>query len=213
MTAFTSLRDIAQAQAEIHDLLQAGSTFGEIGERVAAKISRSVRTSGKERDLLCPVEDGWVRPANPMGLAAPGPVRRRYDEAMQDWPLREQQRYRAWRNAPSKVGEVKVRQLDRGAGRNQVLDTRGAGPATPLFPLIDFYVVIIFDLDGDIAMARRLELSEIIDHAARADIRPGWNYKLAVSCDMTAGTDLTSAARAALRSLDPTTGARARRGA
>ena len=213
MTAFTSLRDITQAQAEIHGLLQAGSTFGEIGERVAAKITGSIRVTGKERDLLCPAEGGWVRPADPTGLAAPGPQRMPYATAMRSWALRDQKRYRDWRNAPERIGEVKCRQLDRTLDLHQTCDTRGAGPATPLFPLVDFFVFIIFDLDGDIAMARQLELAEVIDYAARSDVRGAWNYKVAISLDMTEGTDLTVPARAALRTLSPATGARARRGA
>jgi hypothetical protein len=60
----------------------------------------------------------------------------------------------------------------------------------------------MFDLDGDILMARRLELAEIVDYVASDVGRGGkWNYKVSISSFMTAGTDLTRSARSAIRRL------------
>jgi hypothetical protein len=67
---------------------------------------------------------------------------------------------------------------------------------------VDFYVLIMFDLDGDVLMARRLELTEMVDYVATDVGRGGrWNYKIAISSYMTAGTDLTAPARSAIRHL------------
>ena len=61
-------------------------------------------------------------------------------------------------------------------------------------------MLIIFDLDGDIAMARELSLSEMVDHVASDVGRGGsWNYKAAISLNMTSGVDRTAVARQALR--------------
>ena len=58
---FTSLLDIAQAQAKINARLKAGNAFGEIAERVSAEITGSVRVRGTGRDLKAAVP-GWTRP-------------------------------------------------------------------------------------------------------------------------------------------------------
>lgn len=199
---FSSLLDIARAQAKINARLEAGSTFGEIGERIAAEITGSVRIKGTGRDLKAAVP-GWRRAAEPVGLAAPGPVRTRYADVMGSWPARDQRRYREWLSEPAQIGEVKARHVDRRYNAlEQLVDTRGGGPSTPFFPLVDFYVLIMFDLDGDILMARRLQLEEIVDYVASDVGRGGaWNYKVAISAAMTAGTNLTVPARSAIREL------------
>lgn len=98
---------------------------------------------------------------------------------------------------------MKARQVDRRWDPlEQLVDTRGGGPGTPFFPLVDFYVLIMFDLDGDILLARRLQLEEMVDYVASDVGRGGsWNYKVAISAAMTEGTDLTAPARAATRHL------------
>jgi hypothetical protein len=199
---FASLLDIAQAQAEINARLKAGNAFGEIAERVSAEITGSVRIRGTGRDLKAAVP-GWTRPADPIGLAAPGPVRTPYAAVVGGWHPRDQRRYRDWLSEPTQIGEVKSRQVDRNLPPlDQFVDTRGGGPHTPFFPLVDFYLVIMFDLDGDILMARRLELAEIVDYVASDVGRGGkWNYKVSISSFMTAGTDLTRSARSAIRRL------------
>jgi hypothetical protein len=60
----------------------------------------------------------------------------------------------------------------------------------------------ITDLDGDILMARKLELEQMVDYVASDVVRGGaWNYKIAISAAMTAGADLTEPARLAIRRL------------
>jgi len=201
---FASLLDIAQAQAKINATLKAGSPFGEIAERISAEITGSVRVTGTGRDLKAAVP-GWTRPADPVGLAAPGPVRRRYADVVGTWPDRDQRRYRDWLSEPAQVGEVKSRQVDRRwPPLEQLVDTRGGGPGTPFFPLVDFYVLILFGLDGDILMARRLRLDEMVDYVASDVGRGGaWNYKVAISAVMTDGIDLTERAQSAIRHLRP----------
>ena len=198
----TSLLDIAQAQAKINTKLRAGNTFGEIGERISAEITGSVRVRGTGRDLKAAIP-GWTRRSEPVGLAAPGPVRTPYADVVDAWPERDKRRYREWLSEPAQVGEVKARQVDRRwPPLEQLVDTRGGGPGTPFFPLVDFYVLIMFDLDGDILMARKLQLEEMVDYVASDVGRGGaWNYKIAISAAMTEGTDLTAPARAAIRSL------------
>jgi hypothetical protein len=195
------LLDVARAQAEINARLKAGNTFGEIGERIAAEITRSVRAPGPGRDLRADAP-GWRRPADPVGLAAPGPVRTRYAAAAAAWHGRILQRYQRWLSDPARIGEVKARQVDRSyEPLEQLVDVRGrAGPDTPFFPFVDFYVLILFDLDGDILMARQLLLDEMVDYVASDVGRGGaWNYKISIGAWMTAGADL--AARAAIRFL------------
>ena len=116
---------------------------------------------------------------------------------------RDQRRYLEWLSEPAQIGEVKARQVDRQYNPlDQLVDTRGGGPGTPFFPLVDFYVLMMFDLDGDILMARRLQLEEVVDYVASDVGRGGtWNYKVSISAAMTAGTDLTAAARSAIREL------------
>lgn len=135
------------------------------------------------------------------GVLAP----HRYADVVGSWHARDQRRYREWLSEPTQVGEVKTRQVDRRwHPLEQLVDTRGGGPGTPFFPLVDFYVLIMFDLDGDILMARRLDLQEMVDYVASDVGRGGkWNYKAAISAAMTEGTDLTGPARAAIRHLKP----------
>lgn len=199
-----TLFDIASGQASLIAQLGEGSVFGAVAERVAAHVTRSVRITGTGRDLRCPAD---VLPDRTSydGLSAPGPVRVPYAKAAGAWDLRTQRRYEKWLAEPDLLGEVKVRMQDkRWAQDTQLLDTRGGGPATPFFPFVDFYVVMMLDLAGDITMARYLTLPEMIDYVA-SDIGRGgaWNYK--VSIGMSAmegiGTDLTESARAALRTL------------
>src|SRR5258708_27116121 len=90
-SAFASLLDIAQAQAKINATLKAGSPFGEIAERVSAEVTGSVRVPGTGRDLKAAVP-GWTRPADPVGLAAPGPGQRRYADTVGTCPYPDQQR-------------------------------------------------------------------------------------------------------------------------
>lgn len=201
-TEFPSLWDVARMQAKINATLKAGNTFGEIAERVAAEITGSIRVRGTGRDLKAAVP-GWRRTAEPVGLAAPGPVRTRYADVVGSWHDRDQRRYLEWLSEPAQIGEVKARQVDRQYNPlDQLVDTRGGGPGTPFFPLVDFYVLMMFDLDGDILMARRLQLEEVVDYVASDVGRGGtWNYKVSISAAMTAGTDLTAAARSAIREL------------
>ncbi|MDN5804391.1 MAG: hypothetical protein L0H26_07385 [Microlunatus sp.] len=202
--SFQSLRDITRTQAAIHAALGAGSVLGDVAERVAASITGSTRISGTGRDLRAPAPPGWVRP-DPVGLAAPGPVLTRYDDAATEWKLLDQGRYYAWRSGSMLLGEVKARQLDRhGDLDTQMVDTRGGGPATAFFPFVDFYVFVLFDLDGDVVMARRLDLEQTVELARRDVGRGGcWNYKVAIGTWLDLGTDLTVAARVALRNLSP----------
>jgi len=188
-TEYVSLLDVTREQARITQLVGTGLVLSEIGERVAAKVTGSIRVSGAGRDLLASPPQGWTRPANPYGIENGN--RRRV--------------------APEMVGEVKVRQLAPALGREQMIDLRGAGPASPLYPLADFWFVIIFDTDGDIALARQLTLHEVLSYALRSGVAGGWNYKVAVSLDLAAGADLTQQARLALRQLAPDVGGRPRR--
>ena len=195
-----TLFDVTRAQAELHDALGAGNVFGDVGERVAAAITSTGRVTGTGRDLAGARMD-FERPPNPVGLAAPGPVRTPYVQHVASLPARDQRRFQAWRDSPERLGEVKVRQLDRRFEPDtQLIDTRGGGPNTAFFPFVDFYVLIIFDLNGDVAMARELSLSEMVDHVA-ADVGRGgsWNYKAAIGLGMTSGIDRTADARKALR--------------
>ena len=190
-TEFGSLLPVAQAQARINAELGGGSTFGEIGEAVAAAVTGSVRITGTGRDLKSPVT-GWRRPADPVGLDAPGAVRTPYLKMVGQWPARDRNRYESWLADPDPIGEVKSRQVSRQWPADDSSRTpAAAAPAHP-FPLFDFYVVILFDLDGDIFMARRLELQEMVDFVA-SDVGVGgsWNYKVAISTGIGAGTDLT----------------------
>lgn len=198
-----SLLEVARAQAEINARLRAGNAFGEIGEWVAAEITGTVRFRGAGHDLMKASAPGWSRPAAPAGLDAPGPVRMPYLIAAKAWRPRIFARYQAWLAQPGQLGEVKARQVDRRLDPvDQLVDTRRAGPDTPFFPFVDFYVLILFGLDGDILMARHLLLDEMVRYVATDVGRGGtWNYKIAIGAGMTAGADLTGAARAALRYL------------
>src|SRR5258708_31627491 len=100
------LLDLARAQADINARLKAGNTFGEIGERIAAEITGAARAPGPGRDLRADVP-GWSRPADPVGLAVPGPVRRRYADAAAGWDSRRLRRYQRWLGDPARIGEVK----------------------------------------------------------------------------------------------------------
>ena len=202
-SGFGSLLDVARAQAQINAALGAGNTFSEIGEAVAAAVTGSVRVSGTGRDLKLPAPS-WRRPPNPVGLKAPGPVRTPYSQVAPGWPARDQARYQWWLSDPDQIGEVRARQVSPQWAADQLAPTRGGGPGTPFFPLVDFVVVVLFDLDGDILMARHLDLVEMVDHVATDVAATGsWNYKVSISTTMTVGTDLTAAAQTALRELEP----------
>lgn len=198
----TTLLDITKMQASINASLNAGNAFGEVGERVAANITGSVRISGTGRDLRRASAPGQAPRATPEGLLAGG-VRGPHSTYVPSLHERDQRRYAAWLASSDLIGEVKARQLDRRYPTGtQLLDTRGGGPTAPFFPLVDFYVVVIFDLDGDIAMARHLTLAEMVDYVASNVGRGGgWNYKVAIGLWMTAGTDLTMQAQTGLRTL------------
>lgn len=209
---FSSLYDVAHTHAELISAVGGGSIFGEVGERVAAAITGTSRVTGTGRDLSG-AQVGFERPADPIGLLAPGPDRTPYASYVADLPVRDQNRYQAWRNNPERLGEVKVRQLDRRwDAHNQLMDTRGAGPSASFFPFVDFYVLIIIDLGGDIVMARELSLAEMVDYVASDVGRGGtWNYKAAIHLDMTSGIDHTTAAKQVLRQPLPSTSSKKRR--
>lgn len=128
----------------------------------------------------------------------------RYQDAAATWNDRVRGRYERWLADPARIGEVKARQVDRRyPPLDQLVDTRGSGrPDTPFFPFVDFYVLILFGLDGDVLMTRMLLLDEMVDYVA-SDVNRGgaWNYKVSISAYMTAGTDLTAAAQKAIRLL------------
>jgi len=127
----------------------------------------------------------------------------RYADASAAWNDRILRRYQRWLTDPGRIGEVKARQVDRRfAPLEQLVDTPRGGPDTQFFPFVDFYVLILFGLDGDILMTRLLLLDEMVDYVASDVGRGGaWNYKVSISAFMTAGTDLTAAARDAIRLL------------
>lgn len=194
----TILCDIAQRQADINRLLGAGSTFGEIGERVAAEITAAERFRGTGRDLRVPNGLTGARQVA-TGLEAPGPRLVPYTKIVPTLPKRDQDRYNSWQASADLLGEVKARQILDG---HILVDTRKAGPADSFFPFVDFYVVILFDEKGRIVMARRLALDEMIDYVASDVGRGGaWNYKVSLSLTMSHGVDLTAAAQLALRTL------------
>ena len=196
----STLLDVARTHAALIRTIGGGNIFGEIGERVAAAITGTSRVSGTGRDLSG-AQAGFVRPPNPHGLLAPGPVPTPYAQYVETIGPRDQRRFEQWRSSPERIGEVKVRQLSpRWSAHGQLADTRGGGPGTSFFPFVDFYVLMLIDLDGDIAMARELSLEEMVDYV-RSDVGRGgaWNYKAAIHLDMTHGIDLTEEARAVLR--------------
>jgi hypothetical protein len=198
----STLRDASTAQADLIAAIGSGSVFGEIGERVAAAVTGSSRITGTGRDLRCSSLPGVLRHPSPIGLSAPGPVRTAYSSAVPGLHDREQRRYAEWRSSSDLLGEVKVRQLDKRYGRDQLLDTRSGGPDRPFFPFVDFYVLMIIDLAVYIAMARVLDLPSMVDYVASDVGRGGsWNYKASIHLGMQEGIDVTAQAGQALRSL------------
>lgn len=199
-----TLLDITVGQARINRNLGAGAVFGDVGERIAAHLTGSHRVSGKGRDLARRSERDWVR-EEPHGLAAPGPQLVPHRAVLDTWSTTDQARFHAWRDRSAvQLGEVKTRQarypLDGTA--QYPLDTRSGGPATPFFPLVDFYVFVLFNPDGAILMCRKLTLAEVVEHAATRNQRGGsWNYKIAIHTGMTLGEDITDAANSALETL------------
>ena len=205
-----TLANIAKRQAEINKLIGAGNTFGEIGERVAAKVSGSTRISGTGNDLYRPAPAGWERPL-PVGIAAGATGFRvaptkEILEASADpkAAARALKRYESWVSSPYQRGEVKTRQLDRRFSDTQLMDTRGsAGPLSSFTPLVDFYVFNIFDTSGDLRMCIEAPLAEVVEFVMSDVGRGGaWNYKVSIGLWMELGVDKTDEALDTLRSLE-----------
>lgn len=204
-----TLADIAKRQADINRLIGAGNTFGEIGERVAAKVSGSTRISGTGNDLYRPAPAEWERPI-PMGIAADAtgfrvaPTKEILEASDAPRTALALRRYEAWAFGPNQRGEVKTRQLDRRFSDTQLMDTRGsAGPLSSFTPLVDFYVFNIFDTSGDLRMCIEAPLAEVVEFVMSDVGRGGaWNYKVSIGLWMEIGVDKTDEALDTLRSLE-----------
>ncbi|MBP1137858.1 hypothetical protein JOE31_004090 [Arthrobacter sp. PvP023] len=203
------LAEIVKAQAHINELIGAGNTFGEIGERVAAKVSGSTRITGTGNDLVRQAEPGWVRPT-PLGIAAEtigprtAPTKEILEARALTNPLKRSslKRYDSWVLGQHQLGEVKTRQMDRRFSDSQLLDTRNGGPRTDFTPLVDFYIFNIFDTTGDLRKCIEVPLGELVDYV-KSDVGRGgaWNYKVCIGLWMEIGIDKTQEALEVLHSL------------
>lgn len=199
----STLAEIAKSQADINRRLGAGNTFGEIGERVAAKVTEATRITGTGNDLLRLAPAGWVRPT-PLGIAAEagGPRIAPTKEILEASNLPSSlKRYDAWVLGQHQLGEVKTRQMDRRFTDSQLLDTRGGGPRTDFVPLVDFYVFVLFDIAGELRKCIEVPLGELVEYV-KSDVGRGgaWNYKVSIGLWMEIGIDKTDEALEVLHS-------------
>lgn len=202
MTPLNNLADVARTQAKLNAALGAGSVLGEIGERVAARVTGSQRISGTGNDLMRPAPAGWQRPAVQGIVGTPSGATRVAAEDMID--ERARARYAKWvGRGDRQLGEVKARQLDRRyCPESQLLDTRGGGASSQFCPFVDFYVFVVFALDGSIAKCLEVPRSDLLEYVASDVGRGGkWNYKISIGLWTDIGVDCTAAAQEAMREL------------
>lgn len=203
-SAKPTLADVARRHAELIALLGAGSVFGEIGERVAASVTGSVRISGTGNDLRRPAPQGWIRPA-PVAVIGDSNGAKVVPTETVLRDSRTRARYQRWVATDEfQLGEVKTRQLDRCyMDAVQLVDTRGGGATTAFCPLVDFYVFVIFDPSGTLRKCLEVPLPVLADYVASNVGRGGsWNYKVAIGLWTDVGIDRTDDAISALRTLN-----------
>lgn len=202
-TELNTLADVVRTQASLNAALGAGTVFGEVGERVAARVTGSQRISGTGNDLMRPAPSGWKRPAVEGLVGGPGGVTRR--GALDVIDERAHARYDKWvARGELQLGEVKTRQLDRRYDpETQLLDTRSEGPTSTFCPFVDFYVFVVFGLDGLIKKCFEVSRTDLLDYVASDVGRGGrWNYKISIGLWTNVGLDHTRAAQGALCDLE-----------
>src|SRR5690625_2617521 len=198
-TEFNTLADVVRTQASLNAALGAGSVFGEVGERVAARVTGSQRISGTGNDLVRPAPDGWRRPEVEGLVGGPSGVTRL--GALDVIDERARTRYEKWvaRNELQR-GEVKTRQLDRRYNPDtQLLDTRSGGATSTFCTFVDFYVFVVFGLDGLIEKCFEISRTDLLEFVASDVGRGGsWNYKISIGLWTDIGVDHTRAAQEAM---------------
>lgn len=192
------LSQIARETADNQLRLEAGNIYGEIGERVAAKITGMTRTNTKGHDGLI-IADRQEIKARPNLVGVEAGARNTYEKLYSLASAREAADYRKWLADGNARVQVKTRRLDP---RYHLLDTRSGRPTDTYAPLVDLWIVILFAQDGDLVECRQATAQEWLDFVASNVGRGGaWNYKAAISHGEAIGTDRTAEARAAILSL------------